>query len=99
MTFVDFYSHCRLCKYIDLDDSEDPCDECLANPVNMNSERPIHYEPSTKAIAREATRETKQMLENYLQEDRKATKEARRRIEDYIAKKRRGDESKNEDSI
>ncbi|MBO6285674.1 MAG: hypothetical protein J6O18_05140 [Bacilli bacterium] len=69
MTFVDFYSNCKLCKYIDLDDSEDPCDECLANPVNMNSERPIHYEPSTKALARAANRQSKQMLENYLQEE------------------------------
>ena len=39
---VDF-SYCRQCEHQALLPSEDPCHECLNNPSNTHSRRPIHY--------------------------------------------------------
>ena len=41
--FVDFYSYCRKCENVNIDESEDPCDECLSEPVNSNSHKPINF--------------------------------------------------------
>lgn len=40
---VDFNEYCKKCKYKNLDEFMDPCNECLNNPVNINSKRPINY--------------------------------------------------------
>lgn len=42
--FIDFDKYCETCKYKDLEEFKDPCNECLGNPVNMNSDRPVYYE-------------------------------------------------------
>ena len=39
---VDF-SYCRQCEHQALLPSEDPCHDCLNNPSNTHSRRPIHY--------------------------------------------------------
>lgn len=46
---VDF-SHCQTCRHKnDTDENPDgtvsdsPCDDCLSNPVNLYSKKPIHY--------------------------------------------------------
>ena len=41
---VYFYKYCKLCKYYELDASEDPCDECMNNPTNLYSHKPINFE-------------------------------------------------------
>ena len=41
---VHFNEYCKTCISKDTDESEDPCYECLAEPVNMNSHKPIRYE-------------------------------------------------------
>lgn len=40
---VRFDVYCRTCKFKDLREDEDPCDYCLANPVNTNSHKPVKY--------------------------------------------------------
>lgn len=42
---VDFHKYCPKCKYLDIEDIMDPCNECLGEPCNKNSEKPIYYEP------------------------------------------------------
>ncbi len=41
---VYFNQYCKLCKYETIDEGEDPCDECLGNPVNTHSHKPINFE-------------------------------------------------------
>lgn len=38
---VNFGDWCVKCAYYNLDESEDPCDECLNNPKNEYSHRPV----------------------------------------------------------
>lgn len=46
--FVDFNKYCETCKYKDLGGAEDPCNECLENPVNIGSVKPVKYEKEEK---------------------------------------------------
>lgn len=39
-----FNAYCTTCKYKDTDETEDPCNECLTNPANENSHKPVNYE-------------------------------------------------------
>ena len=41
--FVDFNTYCQRCEYANLDAADDPCNECLAHPVNTYSRRPVRY--------------------------------------------------------
>lgn len=43
MKEVYFDQYCKKCKYSDLDEAEDPCDECLSHPTNIYSHKPINY--------------------------------------------------------
>lgn len=45
-TFVEFEKYCKNCKHKSVDDikGEEPCNECLSNPVNLNSKKPVKYE-------------------------------------------------------
>ena len=40
---VDFEKYCKTCKYKDLDEKFDPCNECLDHGVNTNSTKPVYY--------------------------------------------------------
>ena len=40
---VDFHKYCKTCKYRRLKESKDPCNDCLANPNNDNSNKPLYY--------------------------------------------------------
>lgn len=42
--FVEFDKFCETCKYKDIKQDEEPCNECLENPVNEHSIKPIKYE-------------------------------------------------------
>lgn len=50
---VDF-TMCKTCKYEDTADYLDPCHECLNNPTNVNSRRPINYMKDSKKVQEEA---------------------------------------------
>lgn len=41
--FVEFDEYCDICKYKDVKGYEDPCNECLDNPVNEDSHRPVNF--------------------------------------------------------
>ena len=40
---VDFQKYCDKCKYKDLDEKMDPCNECLDYGANENSEVPVNF--------------------------------------------------------
>lgn len=40
---VYFDNFCALCKYKDNKESEPPCDDCLNEPVNENSHKPVYF--------------------------------------------------------
>lgn len=41
---VDFAKYCKTCDHSDLSETEDPCFECLDNPVNLYSHKPVNWE-------------------------------------------------------
>lgn len=41
---VRFMDYCKTCKFKNLKDSDEPCNECLSNSVNENSHKPVKYE-------------------------------------------------------
>lgn len=41
---VEYWNYCDTCKYKDLDDTQEPCNECLGNPITENTSKPIKYE-------------------------------------------------------
>lgn len=40
---VYFSEYCPKCQYWTFAENEDPCNECLGHPSNINSHRPINY--------------------------------------------------------
>lgn len=40
---VDYEKYCKLCEHKDTKEFEDPCNECLDNPTNLYSRKPIKY--------------------------------------------------------
>lgn len=45
---VNFEEFCPKCEYWKLDDGEDPCNECLAEPNNQNSHKPTRFKEAKK---------------------------------------------------
>lgn len=41
---VYFHEYCKTCKNYKLDESEDPCNECLNEPSNEDSHKPVYWE-------------------------------------------------------
>lgn len=41
---VHFDQYCKTCEHEKLKETDDPCDECLNNPVNLYSHKPVMYE-------------------------------------------------------
>lgn len=42
------FEWCEKCKHWKKAESEDPCYECLDEPVNTDSRRPVHFEEAKK---------------------------------------------------
>ena len=40
---VYFDQYCKKCLHKDEDETGDACDECLANPSNINSHKPVNF--------------------------------------------------------
>ena len=40
---VYFYEYCKTCEYYDKPMEEEPCNECLDNPVNLYSHKPVNW--------------------------------------------------------
>ena len=49
--FVDF-TYCKTCKHEECKDYLDPCYDCLNNPVNTHSVRPLRYEEDEKKASK-----------------------------------------------
>jgi len=43
---VYFSKYCKTCKYRFKKENLDPCEECLENPSNKGSHKPLNYIPS-----------------------------------------------------
>lgn len=41
---VYFGDYCKTCKYEKVSEQDDPCYDCLNNPVNEDSHKPIRWE-------------------------------------------------------
>ena len=41
---VRFDIYCEKCKHKDLKENKSPCNECLEQGMNDNSEKPVNYE-------------------------------------------------------
>lgn len=41
---VYFDQYCKTCKYEKVLQEKDPCNECLAEPINLYSHKPVKYE-------------------------------------------------------
>lgn len=41
--FVDFEKYCKKCKFKDLEETKDPCNECLDYPTNWMTDKPQRY--------------------------------------------------------
>ena len=48
--FVEFDKYCETCKHKELKGHYDPCNDCLDNPVNTNSEKPLYYEEDEEKV-------------------------------------------------
>lgn len=46
--FVRFDRFCGSCKHADLSEHEEPCDDCLTHPTNIDSHKPVKYEEKEK---------------------------------------------------
>lgn len=47
--FVDFEKWCPSCKHADLDETKDPCNDCLAHPDNVDSRKPVRWAASSSS--------------------------------------------------
>lgn len=45
---VYFNQYCKTCKHKDVKEADDPCDECLNNPLNVESHKPTKWEENDK---------------------------------------------------
>jgi len=42
--FVEFDEYCKICKFKRTKYDQEPCNECLSNPVNLHSRKPVNFE-------------------------------------------------------
>lgn len=47
---ADFKKYCKTCIYRDTNEVEDPCNECLDNPVNQHTTKPVKYLEDEKKV-------------------------------------------------
>ena len=41
---VYFCQYCKTCKHNELEENKDPCDECLSEPINLYTHKPVKWE-------------------------------------------------------
>ena len=46
--FVEFNEYCHKCKFKATPETEDPCNECLTEPTNEYSHKPVRFEDGEK---------------------------------------------------
>lgn len=45
---VYYHQYCKTCKHKDVKNTEEPCNECLSEPVNRYSHKPVKFEERDK---------------------------------------------------
>ena len=45
---VYFGDYCPNCKYRDIEETDDPCNECLNEPSNEDSHKPVRWKKLSK---------------------------------------------------
>ena len=45
---VYFDQYCKTCKSEAVAEDKEPCNECLNNPINYDSHKPLNYSKATK---------------------------------------------------
>lgn len=45
---VYFHKYCPKCKYKDVEEIKDPCNECLGEPYNLYSHKPVKFKENNK---------------------------------------------------
>lgn len=45
---VEFWKYCEKCRHHGVKDEKDPCNDCLAEPVNLHSTKPVYFEEGNK---------------------------------------------------
>lgn len=40
---VFFWEYCKTCEHCDTPEDQDPCNECLNEPSNENSHKPVYW--------------------------------------------------------
>ena len=53
MKLVEFDKWCGSCINCNKKEVEEPCNDCLGNPVNDDSHKPIHWEEDKKRSKKE----------------------------------------------
>lgn len=41
---VYFNEYCKTCQYKKNEEQDEPCDECLCDPINLYSHKPVKWE-------------------------------------------------------
>lgn len=41
---VYFHEYCKKCKHEKKEETEEPCDECLSEPLNLDTHCPVRYD-------------------------------------------------------
>ena len=40
---VYYKDYCKKCKYVKLKERDDPCNDCLNHPYNIDSHKPVYF--------------------------------------------------------
>ena len=51
---VYFHQYCKKCKHFKVLDADEPCDECLSEPLNLYSHKPTKWEEDKQKTKKEA---------------------------------------------
>ena len=46
---VDFNKYCKTCKHEEVKEVENPCNECLDEPYNEYTDKPVKWEEKSKS--------------------------------------------------
>lgn len=57
LKIISFDKYCRACKYYDKDENENPCEQCLDEPVRLYSEKPFYYSKKEEKQKEEVVKE------------------------------------------
>lgn len=58
---VYFDQYCETCKHEELKEMSQPCIECLENPINFGSHKPVMWEEKERETAQKINKKSKGM--------------------------------------